>query len=110
MSGTLALLGRAWGIVSSSAMLWKILNNWYFIKESIVEIEKIAKQAVMSKQMPDCDQSKILVKILSGCLEKGLIDFPGIDESQLVNNLQKLEANLVCHARKVDLTKEVVSE
>lgn len=110
MPGVLALLGRAWGIVSSANVFWKILNNWYFIKESIVEIEKISKQVVMSKQMPDCEQSKVLVKILSGCLEKGLIDFPGVDEAQLVNNLQKLEANLVCHTRKIDLKKEVASE
>ena len=76
-------------------MLLKILLHAGLILRIFTHIEKIVERIVKGEnKLPTQDDINLLIQDFKDALSSGLIDFPGIDEKQLVEAITKAQEQL----------------
>lgn len=95
------LFSQFFALLSGAKWFWAILNNWGAIRKILSDVESVGK-GMLSRHstLPSCDETKLLLDAVKILFERGLIDLPGVDESNIAKVLGNVEANLVCEISK----------
>lgn len=97
-----------WNRIKDIKIFWALLRNWGFVKQSYKTLKQISESAI-SRGHITCEETKECLGLMKAAFERGLIDFNGIDEADIVKMLQQIETNLVCsvliHERKIGVKK-----
>lgn len=78
-------------------MIWKIVVNAGLIYRFISFVSSTIG-AVMTRpsKLPTCEETKICLDYIEKMLNVGLIDLPGVDESQVAAKIGMMRNNITC--------------
>lgn len=76
--------------------LWALIKNAGAIFSFFNIVSGILKESVKGKKLPECENSKQLIKSVRVLLDKGVIDIPDVDEREIAQALLDIENQITC--------------